>query len=578
MDKAPQVTLHSTSHYFLEGLNEMGVENIFCNFGTDHAPLIEEMARWKKAGRAFPKTILCPHENTAMHMANGYAMATGRGQVVIVHVDSGTTNAAMAMHNARRGKVPIILMAGRAPYTVRGELPGSRDNYVHFIQEPFDQGAIVRNYSKWEWTLPSGVITKEVLRRIHSMVHSDPPGPAYLMLPREVLAQTWDEKAIRSFPAERFGPSKAGAASAETIDAMVERLLAAKYPVMVTTYAGRNPAAPAAIEELAMLAGIRVVESGPLYLNLSRKAVCHAGLLTAKHVPHADVGLMVDVDVPWIPKVVSEKAGSWWAHIDVDVVKSDFPLWGFPTNLRLGGDSVIILRQLIDALKAKATPAFRQAAAARVEEMKKEHAERAANFAKIAADKGKKGAVGVHYLCAEIGKALGDNDVIITEATTNVSTVLNQIPRAVPGTMFGGAGAGLGRSGGIAMGLRLARPDTTMVNFVGDGGFYFGNPSAVYAVASQYKLPIFTVVLDNSGWAAVKEATLTMFPEGDARAVADYQALLAPEIDFAKVCEAAGGHGERLADPEEVPAAIQRCIAAVKRGQAALLHARIPSI
>ncbi|MBI2317562.1 MAG: acetolactate synthase, partial [Betaproteobacteria bacterium] len=143
MDKAPQVKLHSTSHYFLEALNEIGVEHLFCNLGTDHAPLIEEMARFQKEGRSLPKTFLCPHENTAMHMAAGYAMVTGRGQAVMVHVDSGTTNAAMGMHNARRGKVPLILMAGRAPYTVRGELPGSRDNYVHFIQEPFDQGAIV---------------------------------------------------------------------------------------------------------------------------------------------------------------------------------------------------------------------------------------------------------------------------------------------------------------------------------------------------------------------------------------------------------------------------------------------------
>ncbi|MBI4290474.1 MAG: acetolactate synthase, partial [Betaproteobacteria bacterium] len=410
MDKAPQVKLHTTSHYFLEGLNEIGIENLFCNLGTDHAPLIEEMASWQKEGRAFPKVFLCPHENTAMHMAMGYAMVTGRGQAVMVHVDSGTTNAAMGMHNARRGKVPLILMAGRAPYTVRGELPGSRDNYVHFIQEPFDQAAIVRNYSKWEWTLPSGVIAKEVLRRMHSVVHSDPPGPAYLMLPREVLAQTWDENAIRSFPEERFGSAHAGAADNASISALADKLLAAKHPVLIATYAGRNQAAPAVIEELALLAGIRVIESGPIYLNLSRKSVCHAGFSSAKHVPLADVGLMVDVDVPWMPKLVQENPQSWWAHIDVDVMKSDFPMWGFPTNLRLGGDAMSILRQLIEALKAKATPAFRDAVAKRLEAIKKEHAERMANMAKLAADKGTKGAIGANYVAAEIAKVLDEED------------------------------------------------------------------------------------------------------------------------------------------------------------------------
>ncbi len=578
MDKLPQVKLHSTSHYFLEGLNEVGIENLFCNFGTDHAPLIEEMARWQKDGRSFPKTFLCPHENTAMHMAAGYAMVTGRGQAVMVHVDSGTTNTAVAMHNTRRSKVPLMLMAGRAPYTVRGELPGSRDTHVHFIQEPFDQGAIVRNYTKWEWTLPSGVIAKEVLRRMHSVAHSDPPGPVYLMLPREVLAQTWDENAIRSFPAERFGPAGGAAASQASIDALAGKLLAAKHPILITSYAGRNQAAPALIEELAMLAGIRVFETSSSYMNMSTKSVCHGGFAAARHVPQADVGLMVDVDVPWIPQDAQETPKSWWAHIDVDVVKQDFPIWGFPTNLRLGGDAVTILRQLVEALKAKATPAFREAVAKRMQAIKKEHAERLAGIAKLGVDKGTKGAIGANYVCAEVAKALGENDIIVNEGVRNHATARNQVPRTRPGTVLGSAGAGLGYSGGMALGAKLARPDATVVQFVGDGGYYFGNPSSVYAVAKQYQLPIFTVVLDNSGWGAVKAATQRMYPEGAAHAVADYKARLAPEIDFTKVCEAAGGHGELVFDPKLLPAAVERCMAAVKGGRAALLHARIPSI
>src|SRR3989442_10948520 len=135
MDKAPQVKLHSTAHYFLEGLNDIGVEYLFSNFGTDHAPLIEEMARWKKDGRRYPKVLNCPHENTAMHMAAGFAMATGRGQAVMVHVDAGTANSAMAMHNARRGRLPLVLMAGKGPYTVGGGPPRPPRNHAPFLPE-----------------------------------------------------------------------------------------------------------------------------------------------------------------------------------------------------------------------------------------------------------------------------------------------------------------------------------------------------------------------------------------------------------------------------------------------------------
>ena len=552
MDKAPQVRLHSTAHYFLEGLNDIGVEYLFSNFGTDHAPLIEEMARWKKDGRRYPKVLNCPHENTAMHMAAGFAMATGRGQAVMVHVDAGTANSAMAMHNARRGRLPLVLMAGKAPYTVRGELPGSRDNYVHFIQEAFDQSGIVRPYAKWEWTLPSGVMTKETLRRAHTVAHSDPMGPVYLMLPRETLTQTWDEAAMRAFPAERYGAVRSGAADAAAVAQIADKLVSAKHPVMVTSYAGRNLEAPALIEELARAAGIRVFEASPLYLNISRASPCFAGMMPA--VAEADVGLLVDVDV----------------------VKECFPIWGFASNARVQGDSVLILRQLLAALKAKATPAFREAGAKRVEAMRREGNERRANLAKEAADKGKRGAINPHYLCAELSKAIGDDAIVVNEGIRNGPIVNNQIMRTEPGSSIGFAGGGLGSSSGTALGIKLAKPHATVVQMVGDGGFYFGNPSSAYAVSKQYKLPIFTVLFDNSGWSAVKEATLRVYPEGDAKATNEFNALLAPDIEFTKICEAAGGYGERVDDPEAVPAAIQRCLKEVRGGRSALMHARIP--
>ncbi len=574
MDKAPHVKLHSTSHYFLEGLNEIGVEYLFSNFGTDHAPLIEEMARWKKEGRKFPKVLNCPHENTAMHMAAGFAMATGRGQAVMVHVDAGTANSAMAMHNARRGRLPLLLMAGKAPYTVRGELPGSRDNYVHFIQEPFDQSGIVRPYAKWEWTLPSGIMTKETLRRAHTVAHSDPMGPVYLMLPRETLAQTWDEGALRPFPGERYGPVSAGAADADAVARVAERLLGSKYPVMVISYAGRNPEAPALIEELALFAGIRVFEANPLYLNISRASPCFAGAMP--NIEQADVGLLVDVDVPWIPKQTRENPQTWWAHIDVDVVKECFPIWGFASNARFQGDSVAILRQLLEALTAQATPAFRAAAAKRMEAIGRESDERRANLAKQAADKGRAGAINPHYLCAEVSKAIGEDAIVVNEGIRNGPVVNAQIMRTKPGSAIGFAGGGLGSSSGTALGIKLARPDAMVVQMVGDGGFYFGNPSSVYAVSKQYRLPIFTVLFDNAGWSAVKEATLRVYPEGEAKATNEFNALLAPDVEFAKICEAAGGYGEMLTDPEAVPAAIQRCLKEVRGGRSAVLHVRIP--
>jgi acetolactate synthase I/II/III large subunit len=113
---------------------------------------------------------------------------------------------------------------------------------------------------------------------------------------------------------------------------------------------------------------------------------------------------------------------------------------------------------------------------------------------------------------------------------------------------------------------------------VGDGTFYFTNPQSTLSVGKHYGLPVFTVVLDNGGWAAVKEATLRVYPEGEAKAGSEYGATLMPDMNFAKVAEAAGAHGELVSDPDAVEAAIARCLAAVKSGRAAVLHAKVTKL
>jgi acetolactate synthase-1/2/3 large subunit len=493
----------------------------------------------------------------------------------MVHVDAGTANAAMGMHNLFRSRIPVLLMAGKAPFSIHGELPGSRDTYVHFIQEPFDQASVVRPYSKWEYNLPSGIIAKEALRRAHSMMMSDPTGPAYMMLPREVLAADWDEQQIRSYPASHYGPAKAGGAEPAAVDALAAKLLAAQYPVLVTAYAGRNAETPQVIAELARTAGIRVIEFNPLYLSIPHDSPCFAGFAAGAHVGKADFGLLVDVDVPWIPKDTDPNADAYWAHIDIDVMKRDIPMWGFAANERIEADSGRVLAQLLAAVRRLATPAITKAVDARMAVIIDENATRQLSIAHAAANKGSAGSINPQYLCAEINRAIGPDDIVVNEAIRNAFAVFNQIPRTKPGTMMGLAGGGLGFSGGAALGAKLAKPNRTVVQICGDGSFYFSAPESVLAVSRQYKLPIFTVVLDNSGWSAVKEATLRMYPDGVAKATSQFEALLAPQMAFAKVAEAAGAYGEMLTDPEEAPAAIARCLDEVKKGRSALLHARV---
>jgi acetolactate synthase-1/2/3 large subunit len=565
----------TASHDLLQGLVDLGIEYLFCNLGTDHAPLIEEMAHWREQGRAFPKLILCPHENTAVHMAGGYAVATGRGQAVLVHVDAGTANAAMGLHNLCRTRIPVLLIAGRAPMSTFDSATGGRDTYVHFIQEPFDQASVVRPYVKWEYNLAWPSMAHEVISRAGAVMQSDPTGPVYLTLPREVLAAPVDAQSIGAYGHQNHLPVKAQGADANAIAQIAAKLMASENPMLVTAYAGRNHAAPALIEKLAMLCGMRVCEFNSIYLNIRRNSPFFAGYNPAAFTEQADFGLMVDVDVPWIPKTTRVNPNAYWAQLDVDAIKRDIPMWGFPLNARIEGDSVRLLTQLIECIEQTATPAFKAMASQRSLIIQAEHEKNQQKAAAMAQEPGKVNAINPHFLCAAIGRQIRSEDVVLNEAIRNTMAVFEQIPREMPGTLMGLSGGGLGFSAGTALGIKLAQTQSRVIHFVGDGSFYFSNPSSVYAVAHQYDLPILTVLLDNGGWSAVKESTLRMYPKGEAKSTNQFASDLGYGTDFAAIAEAAGAHGERLVDPSQTEAAIARCLAALDAGQSALLHVRI---
>ena len=565
----------TASHDLLQGLVDLGIDYLFCNLGTDHAPLIEEMAHWREQGRAFPRVILCPHENTAVHMAGGYAVATGRGQAVLVHVDAGTANAAMGLHNLCRTRIPVLLIAGRAPMSTFDSATGGRDTYVHFIQEPFDQASVVRPYVKWEYNLAWPSMAHEVISRAGAVMQSDPTGPVYLTLPREVLAAPVDAQSMGAYGQQNHLPVKAQGADTAAIEQIAAKLMAAENPMLVTAYAGRNHAAPALIEKLASLCGMRVCEFNSIYLNIRRNSPFFAGYNPAAFTEQADFGLMLDVDVPWIPKTTRVNPKAYWAQMDVDAIKRDIPMWGFPLHARIEGDSVRLLTQLIDLIEQTATPAFKAKANQRSLLIKADHEKNQQRAAAMAKEPGKLNAINPHFLCAAIGQKIRSEDVVLNEAIRNTMAVFEQIPRELPGTLMGLSGGGLGFSAGTALGIKLAQAQSRVIHFVGDGSFYFSNPSSVYAVARQYNLPILTVLLDNGGWSAVKESTLRMYPQGEAKSTNQFASDLGYGTDFAAIAEAAGAHGERLVDPSQTDAAIARCLAALDAGQSALLHVRI---
>jgi acetolactate synthase-1/2/3 large subunit len=571
---------HSTAHHFLEGLVDLGVDYIFANLGTDHVSLIEALARWDREGRKHPEMILCPHEIVAVHMAAGYALASGRAQAVFVHVDAGTANACMAVQNLFRYRLPVMLFAGRAPYTLHGELPGSRDTYVHFVQDPFDIASIVRPYVKWEYSLPSGIVVKEALARASAFAQSDPQGPVYMMLPRETLAEEWNDADMPPYPPARYGSVQAGGIEPARVNAIADALLAAENPIALTAYLGRKPEAVAVLDRLAETCGIRVVEFNSIDLNISQSSPCFAGFDPLPLLEQADLGLLLDSDVPFIPQYARRAGAIKWIQIDVDPLKSDFPMWGFPTDIRIQGDCATVLRQVLEVVEARADETWRRRVAVRMAGWSGAREAAVMRRAAASANKGVSGALNPAFLFETLNEKLSQDDIVVNEAIRNAPILQEHIARTKPRSYVGLAGGGLGFSGGMALGLKLAQPERRIVQVIGDGGFHFSSPDSVYAVAQQYGIPILTVVLDNGGWQAVKSAVQRVYPKGVAAETDQFQSRLTSgrqgeRRDFSAVAKAFGAHGECVTEPDDLAASIDRCLAALDDGKAAVLHVHV---
>ena len=132
--------------------------------------------------------------------------------------------------------------------------------------------------------------------------------------------------------------------------------------------------------------------------------------------------------------------------------------------------------------------------------------------------------------------------------------------------------AGLGWGVPAALGMKLARPDKTVVACTGDGSYVFANPAACHHAAASLGLGLLTVVADNRVWNAVRRSTIAVYPEGVARSSAHMPlSSLDPAPDYPKLVEAYGGHGAHVAEPEELRPALERALEITASGRQALV-------
>jgi acetolactate synthase-1/2/3 large subunit len=286
----------------------------------------------------------------------------------------------------------------------------------------------------------------------------------------------------------------------------------------------------------------------------------NVGYNPTRLVGAADLILVLESDAPWLPSQGQPPRSCKVIQCGYDPLFTRIPIRGFPSDLGLAGGIAAILSALTDALDGRIYPEKirrrRQAVAEQRQAL-------AAEWEIARSSGATRTPLAPAYVSRCISDAKDADAIVVNEYTLQ----LEQCSFEQPDCYFGSSAAsGLGWGAGAALGATLAlSSERQTVAVLGDGAYMFSNPVAVHHASAMHELPVLFVVMNNSTWGAVRSSTLAMYPDGSAAKANELPFTnLAPLPAFEQVCSAAGGYGERVEHPGELPAALQRALHIVK--------------
>jgi acetolactate synthase I/II/III large subunit len=553
---------------FTATLADEGVQHLFMNPGTDTAPVQEALAAARTSGTPSPRAVLCTHEFVALSSAMGHYLATGTPQAVLVHVDAGTLNLGGAVHNAQRNRVPVVVFAGRSPYSLSPGIPGHRDTPIQWQQEQLDQQAVIRAFGKWTMEVPRGRDLGPIVRRAYQVTQTDPRGMAYVMLPREALMDPVSPELARRLP-----PPRPAAADPAALAEVAQTLADADRPVIVTSRTGTRPSAVAALVDVAEMLGCPVIDHRDR-LSFPPGHPLYAADVTGL-VSDAEVVLILDAEVPWVPAQVSPPASATVLQIDIDPVKATMPTWTYPIDLAITADTALALPLLADELRRLATPAREGRWRTRREEVTGRLAELHKQWDDLAGSAEPSAAADA--MLHALNQVLPSQATVLEEAVTNRPAVLRQIARE-PGRYFATGSPALGWAVAGAMGVKLARPEAPVVSVCGDGSFGFSIPTAALWSAHRARAPFTAVVLNNRAYRASRLPVQRLYPGGAAEAEGSFpETDLAPGPSLVDLARAYGGDGRVVRTIDELPDAVEDCLAQQADGRCTVIDIQLPA-
>ncbi|KAF9465805.1 thiamine pyrophosphate enzyme, N-terminal TPP binding domain-containing protein [Collybia nuda] len=550
--------MYTASSIFLKTLADAGITHAFVNWGSDHPALLEDLERQRIQGDGStkPEIVTCPNEMVALSAAQGYAQVTGKPAAVIVHVDVGTQAMAGAIHNVDRSRTPVLIYAGASPFSNEKEHKGSRNEWIMWLQDIPDQSAIVRQYMRFTAQINSGATTAQVVQRSLQIATSEPRGPVYLWARREVMEEEMPESHMELSSNFQKWPSIEPTALSPTASTRIgSALLAARAPLIITSFLGRNPHSVSGLVALSTLLAIPISVACPTAVNVPFSHPYNAGVsfLTpgthTEHLATADVILVIDCDLPWIP---GNNRPSDSARVFVldsgNPLRTNVGLWHFAAELVCCADSELALGQILESIRkideqgsavgepilgGQSLKARGQLLAAQHQAMTQSLDDAENTYPDVTGPSaGPIAYITVPNVLGVLRRATrahtpshGLETLVLNEGISNHPKVWSHMRPEVPGSLLTSGGSSLGWALGAAVGAHIGgevvgaehgKGYELVVAIVGDGSFLFGVPSSAYWMARRYNTPFLTVVLNNGGWKiqSPKLSMLGVHPSG----------------------------------------------------------------
>lgn len=543
----------------VEYLIKQGVQYIAGVTGHGCVNILDAVRMHEEKGEI--KFIQVKQEMAAVHMADGYYRATGKPMAVITSIGPGGFNTSIGIATCYVDSTPVFVITGDTHVRMRGTGVLQEIERVH----DSDYVSCMRPISKRAWRVESVEQLPSIIRRAYNEMMSGRKGPVVLSFPMDVQADSMEfdieKEKVQACNTEILGTE-------ESISQAADMLINAQRPLMIVgggvLYGRKYDAVIQLAEALCMpvittMAGKSAFpEDHPLYAFHAGSRGTDVGNHLARN---ADVVLALGCRFS-DQTTSSYRKGATFNFPDTKLIQVDIDTGeigkNYPVDVGIFGDANSVAIQLLDALKRKDVkrnyvelPYYQE-----IQDEKQKWLDRFASFNKP------REAMTILQCVSKLNEVYPKNGYICTSSGSSQIQVFQGYHFKEPGRHITTGGfSTMGWSMTAAQGVALANPDGPVLSFTGDGDFMMTMQELATTV--QYQLPVITVVLNNSGWMAIKELQVSSFGKDSMTFGNDFQTINGDRymVDFLKMAEAFGIQAVRVDTPEAFGEAIQKAVA-----------------